>query len=111
MVKKAKTKHAKSPVASASCPVRELTSPRDVQSASWQSTSWHIRELSSNRSYHLFLVFLSTPYLELYLIMTDAIKKCKYCTPVNITGMAHVNKESHILPATRVQSDTQVAGV
>jgi len=34
----------------ASCPVRELTSPRDVQSASWQSASWRIRELSS---YHL----------------------------------------------------------
>jgi len=38
--KRTKTKHAKSPVASASCPVRELsivrelTSPRDVQSAS-----------------------------------------------------------------------------
>jgi len=54
-----------------------------------------------SRSYHLFLVFLLTPYLELYFIMT----------PVNFTGTAHVNKESHILPATRVQSDTQVAGV
>ena len=31
----------------ASCPVRELSSPRDVQSASWQSASWRIRELSS----------------------------------------------------------------
>ena len=43
-----KTKHAKSPMASASCPVRELSSPRDVQSASWQSASWRIRELTSN---------------------------------------------------------------
>ena len=34
-------------VQSATCPVRELTSPRDVQSASWQSASWRIRELSS----------------------------------------------------------------
>ena len=33
----------------ASCLVRELTSPRDVQSASWQSASWRIRELSSYR--------------------------------------------------------------
>jgi len=33
----------------ATCPVRELTSPRDVQFASWQSASWRIRELSSNR--------------------------------------------------------------
>jgi len=33
----------------ASCPVCELTSPRDVQSVSWQSTSWRIRELSSYR--------------------------------------------------------------
>ena len=32
----------------ASCLVRELTSLRDVQSASWQSASWRIRELSSN---------------------------------------------------------------
>ena len=31
-------------VQSATCPVRELTSPRDVQ-----STSWRIRELSSYR--------------------------------------------------------------
>jgi len=30
-----------------SCPVRDLSSPRDVQSASWQSTSWRIHELSS----------------------------------------------------------------
>ena len=28
---------------------RELSSPRDVQSASWQSASWRIRELSSYR--------------------------------------------------------------
>ena len=34
-------------VQSTTCPVRELTSPRDVQSASWQSASWHICELSS----------------------------------------------------------------
>jgi len=27
--------------------IRELSSPRDVQSASWQSASWCIRELSS----------------------------------------------------------------
>jgi len=41
-------------VQSATCPIRELSStrvdysPRDVQSASWQSASWRIRELSSN---------------------------------------------------------------
>ena len=35
-------------VKSASWLVRELTSPWDVQSASWQSASWHVRELSSN---------------------------------------------------------------
>jgi len=29
--------------------ISELTSPRVVQSASWQSASWRIRELSSNR--------------------------------------------------------------
>jgi len=39
MPTKRKTKHAKSPMASATCPVRKLTSPRDVQSASWQSAS------------------------------------------------------------------------
>jgi len=33
----------------ATCPVRELTSLRVVQSASWQSASWCIRELSSYR--------------------------------------------------------------
>jgi len=32
---------------SASCLVHELTSPQDVQSTSWQSASWRIRELSS----------------------------------------------------------------
>ena len=37
-------------VQSATCPVRELSSPREVQSASWQSASWRIRELSSYRS-------------------------------------------------------------
>jgi len=42
--KRTKTKHSKSPVASASCLVLELTSPRDVQSAIWR-----IRELSSNQ--------------------------------------------------------------
>ena len=31
----------------ANCPVRDLSSPRDVESASWQSASWRIRELSS----------------------------------------------------------------
>jgi len=30
---------------------RELSSPRLVQSASWQSVSWRIRELSSYRVY------------------------------------------------------------
>ena len=34
---------------SASWPVREISSPRVVQSASWQSASWRIRELSSNQ--------------------------------------------------------------
>ena len=34
-------------VQSVTYPVRQLTSPRDVQSASWQSASWRIRELSS----------------------------------------------------------------
>jgi len=33
---------------SATCPVRELTSPEVDQSASWQSASWLIHELSSN---------------------------------------------------------------
>ena len=33
----------------ASCLVRKLTSPRDVQSTSWQSANWRIRELSSYR--------------------------------------------------------------
>jgi len=42
--KRTKTKLTKSPVASMSCPVRELTSPRNVQSASRS-----VRELSSNR--------------------------------------------------------------
>jgi len=36
-----------------------LTSPRDVQSASWQSASWRIRELSSYQgrygSFHLWI--------------------------------------------------------
>jgi len=35
-------------VQSVTCPVRESSSPRVVQSASWQSASWRIRELSSN---------------------------------------------------------------
>ena len=43
-----KSKHAKSPVASAICLVRDMSSPRVIQSASWQSASWCIRELSSN---------------------------------------------------------------
>ena len=51
MPPKRKTKRAKSPMASASCPVRDLSSPRVVQSASWQSASWRIRELSSNPSH------------------------------------------------------------
>ena len=34
-------------VQSTTCPVREMSSPRVVQSASWQSASWRIRELSS----------------------------------------------------------------
>jgi len=46
--KRTKTKHAKSPVASASCPVRELTSPQDVQSASHPVRKLAIRELYSN---------------------------------------------------------------
>ena len=44
----------------ASCPVRELTSPRNVQSTSWQSASWSIRELSSyrgNNTYSLAVCF------------------------------------------------------
>ena len=45
--KRTKTKHSKSPVASGSCLVREMSSPRVVQSASWR-----IRELSSNLSMH-----------------------------------------------------------
>jgi len=54
--KRSKTKHGKSPVASASCPVRDLSTMRDVQSASrqsasCQSASWRIRELSSNHLY------------------------------------------------------------
>jgi len=35
-------------VQTASWPVREMSSPLVVQSASWQSASWRIRELSSN---------------------------------------------------------------
>jgi len=48
--KRTKTKHAKSPVASASCPVYKLSSL-------WvdQSASWRIRELSSNRWTCFFL--------------------------------------------------------
>ena len=38
-------------VQTATSPVPELTSPRDVQSASWQSASWRIRELSSYHAY------------------------------------------------------------
>jgi len=60
--KRTKTKHAKSPVASASCPVRDvqyasclvrkLTSPWDVQSVNRpiRELAWRIRKLSSNRS-------------------------------------------------------------
>ena len=48
--KKTKAKHAKSPVASESCLVRELTSPRDVQAASRPVHELSICELSSNRS-------------------------------------------------------------
>ena len=40
-------------VQSATCPVRELSSPRVDQSASWQSASWRIRELSSNLAYYV----------------------------------------------------------
>ena len=47
-------------VQSATCPVRELSSPRVVQSASWQSASWQsaswrIRELSSYRTHDLMI--------------------------------------------------------
>jgi len=53
-----KTKHAKSPVASASCPVREMSSSRVVQSA-----SWCIRDLSSNLPfYNKHIVHISSMY-------------------------------------------------
>ena len=39
-------------VQAATCPVRELSSPRVVQYASWQSARWRIRELSSNLWHH-----------------------------------------------------------
>ena len=45
--KRTKTKHAKSSVASGSCPVSEMSCPRVVQSASCQSASRRICELSS----------------------------------------------------------------
>jgi len=49
VARKTKTKHAKSPVGSSSCPVHGLSSLQVVQSVSWQSASWRIHELSSNR--------------------------------------------------------------
>jgi len=47
--RRTKTKHSKSLVASASCPVCNLSSTRVIQSMSWQSVSWRIRKLSSYR--------------------------------------------------------------
>jgi len=47
--KRTKTKHAKSTVAFASCPVSELTSPRDVQSVSRPVRELAIRELAYPR--------------------------------------------------------------
>jgi len=47
MPPKRKTKHAKSPMASATCPVRDLSSPRLVQSATCP-----VHELSSPRVEH-----------------------------------------------------------
>jgi len=47
--KRTKTKHGESPVASASCLVRELTSPRDVQSANPPVRELTIRELAYPR--------------------------------------------------------------
>jgi len=53
MTKKTKTKHAKSPEASASCPVRDLSSPRVGVSASCpeqiQKSKWWCHKLMTYR--------------------------------------------------------------
>ena len=54
----------------ASCPVRELTSARVVQSASWQSASWCIHELSSYPYPHPITNTKLTLILTLTLIPT-----------------------------------------
>jgi len=75
--KRTKTKHTKSPVASSSCPVLDLSSPRDVQSASRPVRELAIRELSSNH----------------------------YDSSLKRSGMARVNEGSHsfsYLPPTRL---------
>ena len=57
-------------IETASCPVRELTSPRDVQSASWQSASWRIREFSS------YLFFCAADLFCSYLFGARSMRFC-----------------------------------
>jgi len=50
-------------IETASCLVRELISPRDVQSTSWQSASWCIRKLSSYPAMLSCHVYVNVPAL------------------------------------------------
>jgi len=77
--KRTKTKHAKSPVASASCPVRDLSSTRVDQSARCSVRELAIRELSSCRLRALAPTrsLFSGRYISLIIYRT-------YCV-VNIT--------------------------
>jgi len=51
--------------------IRELSSSRLVQSASWQSASWRIRELSSYRASYAYGARSPCSHYDVILIMTS----------------------------------------
>jgi len=72
------------------CPhscIRELSSPRDVQSTSWQSASWRICELTSNRKYGVIVAvfYVHRPASASYLVhdlrnpTVDQSVRCPVC--------------------------------
>jgi len=69
--------------------IRELSSPRDVQSASWQSASWHIRELSSyplSVSSQTHKTVWWSPLQAVNVNASDVTCKCSYTYLFIYTG-------------------------
>jgi len=58
-----------------------MSSARVVQSASWQSASWRIRELSSNRTFHY------VPRDSKGQYSADCLANCTYAMGVVIRGV------------------------